>query len=244
MGRAAEESDVSGIEIVFFDAGETIIHPYPSFPELFAQVCERRGVSVRPDDVREVQERLAPHLIDLADDSGVTAPSLNADDSRKFWTFLYARFLTELGISDGQLPNELFSTFSASSTYRLFDDVKPALIEIEESGHRLGLVSNFEGWLEQILVEQEVGESFDVTVISGVEGVEKPDPAIYELAVERAGVEPSRCVHVGDSMALDVVPASEVGIHAVLLDRVGRYGDPGCPTISSLEELPILISKL
>lgn len=232
------------IDIVFFDAGETIIHPYPSFPELFAQICHERGFEVRPDDVRDVQERLAPHLIDLAEDSGVTAPSLNAEDSRRFWTFLYRRFLAELDIADDHLPHELFTRFSTSSTYRLFDDVKPALTEIEESGYRLGLISNFEGWLEQILVEQEVGGSFDVTVISGVEGVEKPDPAIYELAVQRAGVDPSRCVHVGDSMALDVVPATKVGIKAVLLDRVGRYPDPGYPTIASLEELPTIITNL
>lgn len=232
------------IDIVFFDAGETIIHPYPSFPELFAQICAEQGATVRADDVREVQERLAPHLIDLAEDSGVTEPSLGEEASRKFWTFLYQRFLTELGVSDDRLPHELFARFSTSSTYRLFDDVRPALTQIEERGHRLGLISNFEGWLEQILVEQEVGESFDVTVISGVEGVEKPDPAIYELAVQRAGVDPSRCVHVGDSVALDVVPATQVGIKAVLLDRVGRYPDTGHPTIASLEELPMVITKL
>lgn len=235
---------MTDIDIVFFDAGETIIHPFPSFPELFAKVCSDRGVGIQPEQVREVQERLAPHLIDLADDSGVTTPSLDAEASRRFWTFLYQRFLTELGVTDQRLPHELFTTFSSSSTYRLFDDVKPALIEIEAEGYRLGLISNFEGWLEQILVEQEVGESFDVTVISGVEGVEKPDPAIYELAVRRAGVDPARCVHVGDSMSLDVLPATEVGIKAVLLDRVGRYPDSGHPTIASLEELPALISKL
>lgn len=244
MERARAEGVLSRVEIVFFDAGETIIHPHPSFAELFADVCRARGAEVEADDVRDIQERLAPHLVDLAEDSGVTQPSLDADDSRRFWTFLYERFLRELGVSDDDLPHELFATFSASSTYKLFDDVRPALTKLEEDGYRMGLISNFEGWLEQILVEQEVGESFDVTVISGVEGVEKPDPQIYRLAVERAGVEPSRCVHIGDSMALDVAPAREVGITAILLDRVGRYSDPGCPTISSLEELPAIISKL
>ena len=235
---------MSTIEIVFFDAGETIIRPYPSFPQLFEQICRARGVEVRAADVRAVQERLAPHLVDLAEDSGVSKPSLDAEDSRRFWTFLYERFLTELGVDDDTLPRELYATFSASSSYKLFDDVRPVFTELEERGYRLGLISNFEGWLQQILVEQEVGESFDVTVISGVEGVEKPDPAIYHLAVERAGVDPRHCVHVGDSMALDVEPAREVGISAVLLDRVGRYPDPGCPTIGSLEELPTLVSNL
>jgi HAD superfamily hydrolase (TIGR01509 family) len=94
------------------------------------------------------------------------------------------------------------------------------------------------------LVEQELHESFEVSVISGLEGVEKPDPTIYRLAVERADVDPARAVHVGDSVAMDVVPALEVGINAVLLDRVGRYPDSGYLSIGSLEELPDLVAKL
>ena len=235
---------MSSIEMVFFDAGETLIHPYPSFPELFAQVCARRGVSVQADTVRDVQERLAPHLVDLAEDTGVTQPSLDPEDSRVFWTFLYRRLLEELGIDEPRLPEDLYATFSASASYKVFDDVVSALTELEEAGCRLGLISNFEGWLQNILIEQELGESFDVSVISGLEGVEKPDPRIYRVAIERAGVDPGSAVHIGDSMAMDVRPAREVGMKAVLLDRVGRYRDAGCPTISTLKELPSLVSKL
>lgn len=230
--------------MVFFDAGETLIHPHPSFPELFARVCAQRGIEVEPDSVRDVQERLAPHLVDLAEDTGVTQPSLDPDDSRTFWTFLYRRLLEELDISDGALPDELYATFSASTSYKVFDDVLPALAELEDAGFRLGLISNFEGWLQNILVEQALGETFDVSVISGLEGVEKPDPQIYRVAIDRAGVAPERTAHIGDSVALDVRPATEVGINAILLDRVGRYAEPGCPTIGTLKDLPALLSKL
>lgn len=235
---------MSNIDIVFFDAGETLIHPHPSFPELFATVCARHDVEVSASEIEAVQERLAPHLIDLAEDTGVTRPSLDPNDSLTFWTFLYRRFLEELGIGDERLPHELYRTFSDSASYKVFDDVLPALEALEEGGYRLGLISNFEGWLENILVEQELGESFDVSVISGLEGLEKPDPAIYRLAIERAGVAPARAVHVGDSVAMDVEPANEVGIKAVLLDRVGRYSGTDHVTISSLEGLPALVSKI
>jgi putative hydrolase of the HAD superfamily len=235
---------VGEVEIVFLDAGETIIHPHPSFAELFSQVCARHGVEVTPEAIAGVQEELAPHLIDLAHDTGVTRPSLDPEDSRTFWTFLYRRFLAELDILDEHLPAQLYATFSDSTSYKVFDDVLPALGRLEQRGLRLGLISNFEGWLQKILVEQELHESFDVSVISGLEGVEKPDPAIYRLAVQRAGVDPARAVHVGDSVAMDVVPALEVGIKAVLLDRVGRYPDSGYISIGSLEELPDLIEEL
>lgn len=235
---------MSRIEIVFFDAGETLIHPHPSFPELFAVVCARHGVGVEPAQVAEVQERLAPHLIDLAHDTGVTAPSLDPDDSRTFWTFLYRRFLEELGIEQRELADELYTTFSDSTSYKVFDDVLPTLERLQHDAYRIGLISNFEGWLQKILVEQELGETFEVSVISGLEGVEKPDPRIYRLAIERAGVEPALAAHVGDSVAMDVVPAREVGMSPVLLDRVDRYGEVDCPSVTSLEDLPDLISKL
>jgi putative hydrolase of the HAD superfamily len=235
---------VGDIDIVFLDAGETIIHPHPSFAELFSQVCTRHGFQVPPETVAQVQEELAPHLVDLAHDTGVTQPSLDPEDSRTFWTFLYRRFLAELDILDEDLPAELYATFSSSTSYKVFDDVLPALSRLEQDGRRLGLISNFEGWLQNILVEQELHESFEVSVISGLEGVEKPDPTIYRLAVERADVDPARAVHVGDSVAMDVVPALEVGINAVLLDRVGRYPDSGYLSIGSLEELPDLVAKL
>jgi len=80
-------------------------------------------------------------------------------------------------------------------------------------------------------------------VISGLEGVEKPDPAIYRLALERAGVAPENAVHVGDSPAMDMEPAESVGIRGVLLDRKGRYPSRRETRIASLKELPQLVAN-
>lgn len=232
-------------EIVFLDAGETILYPHPSFSELFATVVTEAGVRVSAGDVEDVRRRLAPHLVDMAEDSGADGGvSLSEESSRTFWTFLYRRFLQELGHEDEALVERLFSVFSSTSTYRLYDDVLPALRELSERGYRLGLISNFERWLEEMLVELEVGHVFDVAVISGIEGVEKPDASIYERALDKAGVDAGRAVHVGDSPGLDVAPARSVGIETVLLDRLGRYADHDGHRIASLKELPDLLSKL
>lgn len=232
------------IEVVFFDAGDTILHPHPSFADLFSQVCLESGVPITPDQVQEVQTRLAPHLVDLAEDTGVKHPSFSDEDSRVFWGFLYRRFLREWGIEDETLAETLRLKFSDRSSYMLFDDVVPVLQRLHDEGYRLGLISNFEGWLEERLVELEVGPLFETAIISGFVQIEKPDPRIYLLALERAGVEPDHAVHVGDSPRLDVDPARSVGMKTVLLDRAGRYPDSGSATIKSLEDLPPLLSKL
>lgn len=57
-------------------------------------------------------------------------------------------------------------------------------------------------------------------MFSGLEGVEKPDPRIYKIALERAGnIAPEETLHIGDSMRKDYVPAKSVGMKALLLDR-------------------------
>lgn len=244
MTCAGGEGSSTGIEVIFFDAGDTLLGPHPSFPELFSQVCEEHGYDVSPEVVVRVQSELAPNLIDLAEDTGVDNPSFSSEESQRFWGYLYIRFLSALDIVDSDLAAALLERFSTSSTYMLFDDVLATLRRLHEQGYRLGLISNFEQWLEERLIELEVGRLFDVTVISGFVKIEKPDPAIYELALQRARVDPGRAVHVGDSVNMDVEPAVSVGMHAVLLDRAGRYPDSKVPRIESLEELPEVVAKL
>jgi len=62
--------------------------------------------------------------------------------------------------------------------------------------------------------------------ISGVLGVAKPDPRIFEAALAGAGADPSTTVHVGDQPANDVAAARAVGITPVLIDRFARYPEP------------------
>ena len=232
------------IEIVFFDAGETLLHPHPSFPELFARVANENGHPMEVERVSNVQQRLAPHLVELAHETGIEKPSLDPDDSLVFWSHLYRRLLTELDIEDEALVRKMYDTFSSSASYRLFDDALPALKEIEGAGYRLGLISNFEEWLEEMLVELEVGHVFDTSVISGIEGFEKPDPEIYRIALGRAGVAAESAVHIGDSPKMDVEPASSVGMKTILLDRYDRYADTAGPRVRSLQEIASLLPTL
>ncbi|MBA2724849.1 MAG: HAD-IA family hydrolase [Actinobacteria bacterium] len=232
------------IEVVFFDAGETLLRPHPSFPELLSRVATQAGHPVTPEEVHTVQERLAPHLVELADECGIQKPSLNREDSLRFWSHLYRRLLGELGIEDEALVAKMYSTFSSPSSYKLFDDVLPALRAVADMGLRIGLISNFEEWLEEMLVELEVGHLFEISVISGLVGVEKPDPLIYEMALERAGVDARRAVHIGDSPLTDVEPSRSVGMTPVLLDRYDRYPDPGVARVTSLSEIPALLRSL
>jgi putative hydrolase of the HAD superfamily len=64
-----------------------------------------------------------------------------------------------------------------------------------------------------------------VLAISGDLGWEKPDPRIFKWAMEEAGAEPHECLHVGDSPHFDAIPAQQLGMTGVLIDRYGRWDD-------------------
>ena len=69
-------------------------------------------------------------------------------------------------------------------------------------------------------------------------GVEKPDPRLFQLALEQAGAEASRTVHVGDLYQVDVVGARRAALaDAVLFDVAGLYPDADCPRVQRLGEL-------
>lgn len=108
--------------------------------------------------------------------------------------------------------------------------------------YNLVLVSNFYGNIEAILRDFRLEHYFSAIVESAVVGVRKPDPAIYRLGVEAAGVDASEVLVVGDSYDKDIVPAKAVGCKAVWLkgeDWKPEIVDESLPDaiIKSLNEL-------
>jgi HAD superfamily hydrolase (TIGR01509 family) len=78
---------------------------------------------------------------------------------------------------------------------------------------------------------------FDVVLDSHLEGVEKPDPRLFALALERSGGRAETTLHVGDFYWIDVRGARNASVHAVLLDAADLYPDADCPRVRSLGEL-------
>jgi putative hydrolase of the HAD superfamily len=69
-------------------------------------------------------------------------------------------------------------------------------------------------------------------------GVDKPNPLIFQAALQRAVVDASEAVHVGDQYKMDVVGARGVGINPILIDRYNLYPEVSdCPRIRNLSEL-------
>ena len=129
---------------------------------------------------------------------------------------------------------KLFGT--ASTVFALYDDVVPCLEHLRSAGLKLGVISNWDISLHKTLRSFGLYEYFDTVVASMEEGMEKPDPMLFRIALERLGVEPSETVHVGDNPLDDLSGAKSAGIRCYVIDRANP--STASVYISSLLELP------
>ncbi|HKO84127.1 MAG TPA: HAD-IA family hydrolase [Actinomycetota bacterium] len=237
------------LHCVLFDAGDTLLAPAPSFQGRFVAVAAAHGLP------------LEEAAVDAAIAEAVRAAEWPADwtdpaTQRSFWVGFYRQVLAALGHEGPEgsgepqggapvgleLAEALFAAFSDPAGYRLFDDARPALEALAGRGLRLGVVSNFEPWLEDVLALEGVDHLFAAVAISGKLGVAKPDPEIFLAALAEAGADPAATVHVGDQPANDVAAARAVGITPVLIDRFARH--PGPDGVHRVEDLLGLVRLL
>ncbi len=120
----------------------------------------------------------------------------------------------------------------AAIRFSPYPDAVPALSGLRDRGLSLVAVSNWDCSLPRVLDGCGLGELLDGTITSAEAGSRKPDPRIFEQALELAGCDASDALHVGDTAEEDVVGARAAGIRPLLIDRDGGNGD-----IASLEEI-------
>src|SRR5260221_11532235 len=81
---------------------------------------------------------------------------------------------------------------------------------------------------------------FDVIIDSQVVGVEKPNPKIFQLALDALNIPPDEAMYAGDIYAIDMLGARAAGIPGKLIDQHARYHWIQHPKIHPAGELHIL----
>jgi putative hydrolase of the HAD superfamily len=109
----------------------------------------------------------------------------------------------------------------AAIRFRAYRDAAPALAELRALGVRLVCVSNWDYSLPDVLARVGLADELDGVVTSAAIGARKPDPRLFEAALEVAGCAADEALHVGDTPTEDVEGAKAAGIRALLIDRDG-----------------------
>jgi putative hydrolase of the HAD superfamily len=200
---------------VLFDVDFTLCRPGPELSaERYARIAARHGVTLDASRYDEAREAAALNL--------KRHPELLHDDT------IWHRFTEEIFLGMGGPPEiaggcarEIEQGWEVSENFELFEDVLPVLDELRRADLGIGLVSNGIRDLAEFVAHHRL--DVDAIVDSRTHGRVKPHPTIFQVALDRLGVDAPEAVMVGDSLEEDVEGARALGMRAILVDRDDRH---------------------
>jgi 2-haloacid dehalogenase len=150
--------------------------------------------------------------------------------------------LETLGIADVALRGRLMNLYL---TLEAFPEVPDMLKRVKAAGLKTAILSNGSPqMLEAAVKNAKIGDLLDAVLSVEAVGVYKPHPKVYQLAVDRLGIE-ANAIAFQSSNAWDAYAASAFGMRVVWCNRYGQRSErlPGQPDrqITSLAELPVLV---
>ncbi len=123
-----------------------------------------------------------------------------------------------------------------SKIFQIYDDVLPCLDQLQKAGIRMVIISNWDNSLHRVVNHFGLKPYFELVVASLEEGVEKPEPGIFQVALNHTGVPADRFVHIGDNPLDDIRGAMDVGMDAWLIDRSLETSE--AKRLATLADLP------
>jgi putative hydrolase of the HAD superfamily len=226
----------SKIKAIFFDAGGTLITPYPSVGKIYSKAAKRYGSECDSSVLEEGFEsawRKRGGLSSLGRD-------ISPENERKWWRSLVQEvFLPYPNISNfDALFDHLHESFVKKELWEVYPEVINTLVVLRQRGLVLGIVSNWDLRLPVVIDNLGLTDYFDFVLGSSACGATKPSSQIFEEALRRADAESIETVHVGDTYHEDYLGAEQAGICAIHLDRNGTHAHvPDESKIRTLEEL-------
>jgi len=148
----------------------------------------------------------------------------------------------ELPVSDGQINflSEAYIENLSSHTHLLPNCME--ILEYLNKGYKMHIITNgFEEVQTRKLHNSGIAHYFRTVINSDRAGVKKPDPKIFNMAIEAAGIQPESGVMIGDSLEADIHGACAVGLQAL---HFNVHNDPGhgvCPVILDLDQIKLYL---
>lgn len=190
------------LDAVTVDAFGTLVELTDPTPALAAALA-RHGSGRESDVVRTAFEAEVSYYLPRAH-TGRDAPTLHALRTECARVFLEA---AETAVE----PSAFVDDFVGSLEFRPVSGADEALTLLRSAGLALACVANWDVSLAEFLERASLAAQFDVVVSAAEAGAQKPDPRIFEVALQRLGVEPRRALHVGDD-EVDQVGALAAGL--------------------------------
>lgn len=209
-------------DAVFFDAANTLLYPFPSVGAVYAQVAARYGVTTTAEAVQQGFRRAWVTAQALAQRDPVRY-GVGEPDGRRFWHALVHATFEPIAVPEDfeAFFDELYWLFAQPTVWRLYPECLEVLQTLRQQGYIVGIISNWDIRLLQLLQRFDLMPYLHHVSISAVVGWEKPHRDIFLHATTAIAVSPARALHIGDSFQADVQGAHQAGLQPLWLQREG-----------------------
>lgn len=237
------------IKVIFFDAAGTLFHVKGSVADIYLRHAEPYGVKRTPELLDALKAAFARAFADAPPPAfAVSDPKQIKQCERLWWFDVVHNVWYRVGMFErfDDYFEEVFEAFGGPAYWTLYPETLGVLKGLKEQGYELGIVSNFDSRLFNVLRGLGIADLFDTVTISSLAHAAKPARKIFQTALAKHAMDPDDALHVGDSARDDVEGARKAGLHAVLLAREAQAVLPGSdiPVIHSLDQLPAWIPTL
>lgn len=208
--------------VIFLDAVGTLFGVAGSVGAVYADLAQHHGIEVDPAILNQAFFRAfkaAPEMAFPGSD-----PATVPEQEYRWWRVIAQQTFSSAGVLDRFVDfdsffADLYAHFATAAPWELYPDVAPALDRWRRRGITLGVISNFDTRLYQVLEELNLATYFSSVTLSSEAGAAKPDPLIFATALQKHRCDASQAWHVGDSKTEDFEGAKAAGLHGILVKR-------------------------
>ncbi len=217
-------NQLSNVAAVLFDVGQTILSPdYVFMKSMLADF----GVTTDHDA--------------LAKGAALGREKFLRGEKGELWKEFFTYWVQYVGAQENDIPVMLKLIHEQHHRAHLWNFLEPTARDTFEwlrtRGYRMAIVSNADGKVARMMKHLRLDHFFECIIDSKLVDVEKPDPAIFNLALQELKLPAQACIYIGDNYDRDVVGARRAGLTPVLIDPFDVVPERDVLRIKALADL-------
>jgi putative hydrolase of the HAD superfamily len=218
---------------VLFDATGTLIELREPVGEVYSRIAKQHGVVLPAWRLGNAFERI---MLCAPTRAFPNAKPEEIEALERGWWREVVRMTfqatdSSVLFADGDtFFTQLYRHYESSAAWRLVDEAEETLVELNSCGARIGIASNFDQRIKNIVQQLGIAKHFDSITIPAKCGVEKPDPGFFLSALSDLRLPANEVVYVGDHPDKDIAGARNAGLRTIDVNA-----------LSSLHQLPEIL---
>lgn len=209
-------------KIIFLDAMGTLFDLKNTVGEIYQQYASQYGVEVEAKLIQTAFLNSFKSSPPLA--FAVNQLAEIKQQEFNWWKQVVAVTFKQLGVWENFVDfdaffKEVYNYFGSKEPWYLFPDTVESLSRWRDRDLELGIISNFDSRLIELLNHLELDQFFTSITISSTAGFAKPDVNIFQIALSKHNLPSHQAWHIGDSQTEDYAGAKKAGLRAFWLNR-------------------------